>query len=63
MAIACIGTATAQSKTKAKKVSQKAKTEKVSKASKSSFIVISKKDLNLRVYDVVKGDTVLVKEK
>lgn len=62
VAIACIGTATAQSKAKAKKVSQKAKTEKVSKASKSSFIVISKKDLNLRVYDVVKGDTVLVKE-
>ncbi|MDD7500370.1 MAG: L,D-transpeptidase, partial [Sodaliphilus sp.] len=62
MAIACIGTANAQSKAKAKKVSQKAKTEKVSKASKSSFIVISKKDLNLRVYDVVKGDTVLVKE-
>ena len=62
VAIACIGTATAQNKAKAKKVSQKAKTEKVSKASKSSFIVISKKDLNLRVYDVVKGDTVLVKE-
>lgn len=62
VAIACIGTATAQSKAKAKKVSQKAKTEKVSKASKSSFIVISKKDLNLRVYDVVKGDTVLVRE-
>lgn len=62
VAIACIGTATAHSKAKAKKVSQKAKTEKVSKASKSSFIVISKKDLNLRVYDVVKGDTVLVKE-
>lgn len=62
VAIACIGTANAQSKAKAKKVSQKAKTEKVSKASKSSFIVISKKDLNLRVYDVVKGDTVLVKE-
>lgn len=62
VAIACIGTATAQSKAKAKKVSQKAKTEKVSKASKSSFIVISKKDLNLRVYDVVNGDTVLVKE-
>lgn len=62
VAIACIGTATAQSKAKAKKVSQKAKTEKVSKASKSSFIVISKKDLNLRVYDVVKDDTVLVKE-
>lgn len=62
VAIACIGTATAQSKAKAKKVSQKAKTEKVSKASKSSFIVISKKDLNLRVYDVVKGDTVLVNE-
>ena len=62
VAIACISTATAQSKAKAKKVSQKAKTEKVSKASKSSFIVISKKDLNLRVYDVVKGDTVLVNE-
>ena len=62
VAIACIGTTTAQNKAKAKKVSQKAKTEKVSKASKSSFIVISKKDLNLRVYDVVKGDTVLVKE-
>lgn len=62
VAIACIGTATAQSKAKAKKVSQKAKTEKVSKASKSSFIVISKKDMNLRVYDVVKGDTVLVNE-
>ena len=62
VAIACIGTATAQSKAKAKKVSQKAKTEKVSKTSKSSFIVISKKDLNLRVYDVVNGDTVLVKE-
>ena len=62
MAIACIGTTTAQNKAKAKKVSQKAKTEKVSKASKSSFIVISKKDMNLRVYDVVKGDTVLVKK-
>lgn len=42
--------------------SKKSATTSTSKSSKSSFIVISKKDLNLRVYDVVKGDTVLLQE-
>lgn len=42
--------------------SKKSATTSTSKSTKSSFIVISKKDLNLRVYDVVKGDTVLLQE-
>ena len=40
--------------------SKKSATTSTRKSTKSSFIVISKKDLNLRVYDVVKGDTVLL---
>ena len=42
--------------------SKKSATTSTRKSTKSSFIVISKKDLNLRVYDVVKGDTVLLQE-
>ena len=42
--------------------SKKSTTISTRKSTKSSFIVISKKDLNLRVYDVVKGDTVLLQE-
>ena len=42
--------------------SKKSATTSTSKSTKSSFIVISKEDLNLRVYDVVKGDTVLLQE-
>lgn len=42
--------------------SKKSATTSTRKTTKSSFIVISKKDLNLRVYDVVKGDTVLLQE-
>ena len=42
--------------------SKKSATTSTSNSTKSSFIVISKKDLNLRVYDVVKGDTVLLQE-
>lgn len=42
--------------------SKKSATTSTTKSTKSSFIVISKKDLNLRVYDVVKGDTVLLQE-
>ena len=42
--------------------SKKSATTATRKSTKSSFIVISKKDLNLRVYDVVKGDTVLLQE-
>ena len=42
--------------------SKKSTTTSTRKSTKSSFIVISKKDLNLRVYDVVKGDTVLLQE-
>ena len=54
VAIACLIVAQAQSK--------KSATTSTRKTTKSSFIVISKKDLNLRVYDVVKGDTVLLQE-
>lgn len=60
VAIAAIGTATAQ-KT-AKKAAAPAKKEQAAKAKGSAFIVVSKKDLNLRVYDVVKGDTILLEE-
>ena len=42
--------------------SKKSATTSTRKSTKSSFIVISKKDPNLRVYDVVKGDTVLLQE-
>ena len=42
--------------------SKKSATTSTRKSTKSSFIVISEKDLNLRVYDVVKGDTVLLQE-
>ena len=42
--------------------SKKSATTSTRKTTKSSFIVISKKDLNLRVYDVLKGDTVLLQE-
>ena len=42
--------------------SKKSATTSTRKSTKASFIVISKKDLNLRVYDVVKGDTVLLQE-
>lgn len=62
VAIACICTAFAETKDKKAKETPKAKKETVAKAKGSAFIVISKKDLNLRVYDVVKGDTVLLKE-
>lgn len=62
VAIACIMSVQAQSKkgTTAKK--NAADITQTSKLSKTAFIVISKKDLNLRVYDVVKGDTVLLQE-
>ncbi|MCQ2291047.1 MAG: L,D-transpeptidase [Bacteroidales bacterium] len=62
VAIACICTALAETKAKKAKETPKTKKETVAKAKGSAFIVISKKDLNLRVYDVVKGDTVLLKE-
>lgn len=62
VAIACICTAFAETKDKKAKETPKAKKETVAKAKGTAFIVISKKDLNLRVYDVVKGDTVLLKE-
>lgn len=62
VAIACICTAFAETKDKKAKETPKAKKETVVKAKGTAFIVISKKDLNLRVYDVVKGDTVLLKE-
>lgn len=62
VAIACICTAFAETKDKKAKETPKAKKETVAKANGTAFIVISKKDLNLRVYDVVKGDTVLLKE-
>ncbi len=63
MATVCFSGTFAQSKanrSKAAKTEQRGAT--VKKCSKQSFIVISKKDLNLRVYDVVNGDTLLLKE-
>lgn len=63
MTIVCFSGTLAQSKaykSKAAKTEQRGATGK--KCSKLSFIVISKKDLNLRVYDVVNGDTLLLKE-
>ena len=62
VAIACVCSALAETKDKKAKETPKAKKETVAKAKGTAFIVISKKDLNLRVYDVVKGDTVLLKE-
>lgn len=59
MAIACLIGAQAQSK---KGTAAKKNVTAAARTSKSAFIVISKKDLNLRVYDVVKGDTVLLQE-
>ena len=47
---------------KASKKTTKAKTAATAKAKTSPFIVISKKDLNLRVYDSQNGDTVLLAE-
>ena len=54
----------ARKKTSAKKVTTTAKTTaaKPAKQTKPYFIVISKKDLNLRVYKAVNGDTTLVQQ-
>ncbi len=62
MAMLCFGATLAQNKAKKAKKAGTVQNEPTRKASKLSFIVISKKDLNLRVYDVVKGDTLLLRE-
>lgn len=57
----CFGCIVAQNRTNQRQTSKTQK-EKKCEVSKKAFIVISKKDLNLRVYDVANADTFLVRE-
>lgn len=62
LALVCFAFMAAASQSSEQKTATKSRGEKKCEVSKRAFIVISKKDQNLRVYDVEKSDTFLIKE-